>query len=263
MLASIRNIGGGIVLATLLGATPALAQRVGQKMVVEPPVEAVGEVRTAGRDQPLLTQMVRSDRHVEILTPVSTVYDHMLGANRVNIPSGTILHSASRDGDFFCAPLQAIYSACLEDTDADGRFDVVYEASIATSSWTYMAFSGDGEITMAVYSSARRLPPTPYRDVGPDKALRAPVKVFISSNYSSRDPSRVVKATLSLYVGKTRHRSLTAHTNTVAVAQRNSVPVSILDATLELQGFEPDGAVRYKVIAPIPSNPEQFSISPF
>lgn len=264
MMASVWRRRGAIALVAALCATgSAHAQRVGQRIVIEPPIDPIGDVQVVDRHKPILTQVARSDRHVKLQAPVRESYKHLLVNNVVDLPVGAILHSASYEGDVFCAPFETVFSACLEDTDQDGRFDVIYEAALSATAWTYLAFHTDRRISTAYYSSVRRLPPVAYVEAAPNEALTSFVDVVLYDNYSAKAPQRRVKVTLNAFIGGVKYTSMRADSGPIRMDADGGGYGGVLGSAFQILGFEPDGGVRYRVLRPIDSAPAQFNITPF
>lgn len=256
--------GGALGLAVALCATGVQAQSVGQQFVIEPPSVPFGGEQVAARNEPLLVQMARSERHLRLLAPVQTQIKRAWRSDAVYFPAHAVLHSASVDGELFCGVMETYSSACFEDTDHDGRLDVIYDAVITPGSWNYLAFHKDGQVTPGTYTAPQRLsPPVPYVLTGDAEALTSPLKIYLSSNYSSSSPDRIVRVELEALLGPKRSGAMRASSRPYKMDPKVGVRTSVYGAVIDVLGFTPEGGVRYRVMRPISSAPTQFSISPF
>lgn len=253
-----------IALGFALTCSAAQAQRVGQRLVIQPPINPAYGVQIARPDAPLLIQTARSEQHARLLAPVRTTIKRAMSANQVDIAEGSILHGASMDGAIFCSPLKGNVGACLEDTDNDGRFDVIYDAAMDVLYWNYLAFHADGNVSPGVFSRPQRLAsPVPYVLADTGQALTAPVEVFLWSNHRPGSPERSAKAELQVYLGTPKARAMRANSGPFKVEPLSGGRASVLGAEIDILGFDADGAVQYRVRRPIPVGPDQVSVTPF
>ncbi len=253
-----------LALGFALTCSAAQAQRVGQRLVIQPPIKPIYGVQVARPDEPLLVQTARSEQNARLLAPVRTTIRRAMSANQVDIAEGSILHGASIDGAIFCSPLKGNVGACLEDTDNDGRFDVVYDAAMDVLYWNYLAFHTDGNVSPAVFSRPQRLAsPVPYVLADPGQALTAPVEVFLWSNHRSGASGRSTKAELQVYLGTPRMRAMRANSGPFKIEPVAGGHASVLGAEIDILGFDAGGAVQYRVRQPIPPGPDQLSVAPF
>jgi hypothetical protein len=253
------------VLIWVIGPCAAYGQQVGQRLIIEPPAGPIGSDQVAGPDDPLLVQMVRSEKHVKLQAPLQAKVRRLWSAEQVNLPAGAILHAASLDGAVFCSPIKADSGVCVEDTDQDGSFDVSYSAfTDDPMQWNYFAFHADGDFSLGFYRDPERLSSViPYVEAEAGEVLRSSVKVVMSTNFKRKSPDRPVKIEPQIFTGTKKDRGPSAKAPSVTMDPHVGGSVSILNALFEIQGVEPDGSIHYRVIRPIPSTPGQFGVWPF
>lgn len=245
------------LLISLVTAGSASAQSVGQRFIIDPPSIQLSANQVAARDQPLLVQVARSEKHVKLTGALQLDLKRTWTTGRIDLPVGTILHSASLDGEIFCTPLRSSKGACFEDVDHDGRFDVVYNAAMGGVSWNYIAFHANGSVTPGLFSVPQRLPSSVPYD-GATDAITRPLNVYLRTGWAQRAPDQRVKAELEVLFG-----SMRATSRGFTIDPKSGGVGSILGAVIEVSGFDSDGAVRYRVVEPIRLSHEQFSVSPF
>lgn len=215
------------------------------------PLATTGEVRVASRDEPLLVQPVNASRAVRLEEVAATPFKDRAALT----PAGSTLFGAYDEPTqrwFYCVVADVkrwIGSseefACYEDTDDDGRFDQVRASGAPFLGVPLFVFQPGAPRPLA---APVRYVPVPYTE-GPTAEYKLWWSAKRPRARSGEPPAKI--RTVDLVASMSSRSQPLDDVRRELSADETGV-LKYRGAEIEVLGFEPDGAIRYRVLKAMP-----------
>ncbi|MBI1251687.1 MAG: hypothetical protein GC189_09475 [Alphaproteobacteria bacterium] len=223
------------------------------------PAEAPREGLVERRDQPVLRQRATTNRAVAITAPIAT--PGRSGRQHAGFPAGERLFGVYEGVDrwAYCALREGFWAdrlTCYLDTDGDGFLDTAKPSGTPFLGVPFFIFTQDERRTLDTPVGFEAIP---YAE-GP--AIDAGVQLTLQESRRRRGEMTEPRASLAFgfYVNDS-FVPVRGQSQAVALTGEGPWTLAINGAEIELSGSPTRGALRYRVVTPLPSQIQRMELT--